>query len=107
MRVLVVEDDRIIADQIANTLLGEGHQVDVAYDGQTGLKAALGSAYGLVVLDLMLPRTDGFELCAQLRSSRSTVPILMLTARTTIWQSPSMCGNSKLAFGPSFAATRL
>jgi DNA-binding response OmpR family regulator len=84
MRVLVVEDDRIIADQIANTLLAEGHQVDVANDGQTGLRAAVVGTYGLVVLDLMLPKLDGLEVCSQLRRNRSTVPILMLTARDAI-----------------------
>ncbi len=84
MRVLVVEDDRVFADQIAKSLTHEGFSVDVAYDGQTALKAAAKDAYGLVVLDLMLPKVDGFEVCAQIRQRRLNVPILMLTARDAV-----------------------
>ena len=84
MRVLVIEDDKIIASQIAQALIKDGYLVDVAHDGHTGLGAAHSGTYGLVVLDLMLPRKDGWAVCEELRARRNAVPILMLTARDAI-----------------------
>ena len=78
--VLVVEDDGHIAALVRTYLEQEGFRVEVAHDGQTGLDLARRHGPSLVVLDLMLPKLDGWEVCRQLRLD-SDVPILMLTAR--------------------------
>jgi two-component system, OmpR family, copper resistance phosphate regulon response regulator CusR len=84
VRILVIEDDDIIADLI-KTGLEEAHfTVDVAYDGAAGLECALDGDHELIVLDLMLPKQDGWSVCAGLRARRQTTPILMLTARDAI-----------------------
>ncbi len=80
--VLVVEDDPAIGRVLQLELEHEGYRVELATDGFTGLERALKEP-DLVVLDLMLPRMDGFEVCKRIRA-KSTVPIIMLTARETI-----------------------
>lgn len=84
MRVLLVEDDRTIASQLAMGLKREGYEVEVTHDGESGLHAALSGRYGVMILDLMLPRRDGFSVCAALRSHHIDVPVLMLTARDEV-----------------------
>jgi DNA-binding response OmpR family regulator len=84
MRLLVVEDDPVIAGQIEAALTAEGHVVVVAHDGAAALDLAYPDAFALIVLDLMLPGKNGFEICRTLRSEGQTVPILMLTARDQI-----------------------
>ena len=81
-RVLVVEDDDRIARLVARALQGDGCVVDRAATGPTGLDAALAGDFDLVVLDLMLPRIGGLEVCRMLRET-SAIPIIMLTAKTT------------------------
>ena len=81
MRVLVIEDDGVIADALARGLGADGFVVDVAADGETGLWMALEGEVDVIVLDVMLPKLSGFEVCSRLRQSGSTVPILMLTAK--------------------------
>jgi two-component system response regulator RegX3 len=81
VRILVVEDEGSLRDGIVDLLEGDGHVVTAAPDGVTGLESGLRDAFDLVVLDLMLPRLDGMEVCRRLRASRPGVPILMLTAR--------------------------
>lgn len=77
--VLLIEDDRLIAEPIARALRGLGYEVRHAYDGPKGLEMALHSDVDLVMLDIMLPGMDGWEVCKGIRE-RSVVPILMLTA---------------------------
>lgn len=84
MRVLVVEDEAGIANMIREGLEDAGYSVDVARDGQTGLELAQEHTYHLLILDVMLPRRDGFSVCEELRAQRNRVPILMLTARDTV-----------------------
>jgi DNA-binding response OmpR family regulator len=84
MRVLVVEDDAVIASQIEAALVADGHSVVVASDGVAALDVAYPDAFALIVLDLMLPKKNGFEVCRILRTEGQTVPILMLTARDEI-----------------------
>lgn len=84
MRILVVEDDTLIARVVRRGLEQAQFRVDVAEDGETGLRMARENEYALLILDVMLPRRDGWELCEALRSARSLVPILMLTARGTL-----------------------
>jgi two-component system OmpR family response regulator len=81
VRVLVVEDEASLREGIADLLAGDGHRVTAVADGAAGLAAGLADAYELVVLDLMLPRLDGIEVCRRLRAARPGTPILMLTAR--------------------------
>jgi two-component system response regulator ResD len=79
-RILVVDDDPTISDVVARYLRGEGYDVDVALDGAEALESARARYPDLVVLDLMLPRVDGLEVCRQLRT-QGAVPIIMLTAK--------------------------
>jgi DNA-binding response OmpR family regulator len=79
-RVLVVEDERTIAESVAARLRAEGFVVDVAADGPTAVDAARRGRPDLVVLDVMLPGFDGLEVCRRIQAER-TVPVLMLTAR--------------------------
>ncbi|MBX3117922.1 MAG: response regulator transcription factor [Fimbriimonadaceae bacterium] len=84
MRILAIEDDEVIAERLRHTLEKEGFTVDLAFDGVEGLRMATGRAYQLIVLDVMMPKMDGVEVCRELRSQRATVPILMLTARDQV-----------------------
>ncbi|HKR82418.1 MAG TPA: response regulator transcription factor [Candidatus Saccharimonadales bacterium] len=82
MRVLIIEDEHKIANAVKDGLAGESFAVDVAYDGQEGLNAALFEDYDLVVLDRMLPGgMDGVEICQRLRAEGKHVPVLILTAK--------------------------
>lgn len=80
MRLLLVEDEQKVAAFIKKGLEEEFYAVEVAEDGAQGLEMALAYHYDLIILDLMLPRIDGIELCKTLRSKGLTCPILMLTA---------------------------
>ncbi len=79
--ILIVEDEPNIVDILSFNLSREGYQTLEAYDGKTGLQLALEQNPDLVLLDLMLPEMDGFDVCRQIRAAGSAVPILMLTAR--------------------------
>jgi two-component system OmpR family response regulator len=83
MRILVVEDEVDLLASLAKTLREEGYAVDTAEDGEEGLFKAESWAYDVLVLDVMLPRLDGWELLRRLRQSKKT-PVLMLTARDTV-----------------------
>ena len=82
MRVLIVEDEERMADLLKRALEEEGHAVDVARDGPDGVWLATENPYGAIVLDVMLPGFDGFEVCRRLRAAEVWVPVLMLTAAT-------------------------
>lgn len=79
-RFLIVDDDRTLASLLTEFLSGVGIAATTASDGTAGLAQALDGSFDLVILDVMLPRMDGFEVLRQLRK-RSTVPVIMLTAR--------------------------
>jgi DNA-binding response OmpR family regulator len=81
MKVLIVEDDRKIASAVRRGLAAEGFTVDVADDGLVGQWMAIEGGYDAVVLDLMLPGRNGFEVCAELRAAGVWIPILILTAK--------------------------
>lgn len=81
IRVLVVDDDRAIRDSLARALRIEGWQVSTAVDGEDALEQIYQDQPDVVVLDVMMPRLDGLEVCERLRSEGNQVPILMLTAR--------------------------
>lgn len=84
MRALVVEDDRTIAEFVARGLREAGFAVDDAADGEAGLRAALGQAYDVAIIDLMLPRRDGLTLIDELRRRGVTTPVLILSARRSV-----------------------
>src|SRR5687768_10693483 len=81
MKILVIEDDQPIAAIIRLGLEGARYTVETAEDGETGLRMAQEGRYSLIILDLMLPRMDGWSLCRALRDRKIGTPILMLTAR--------------------------
>ncbi len=80
MYILVVEDERRLAQVVRKVLAEEGHTVDVAYDGEEGLAMAMDGTHDVIVLDVMLPGIDGFEVCRRLRVNRVDTPVLLLTA---------------------------
>ena len=85
MRVLLVEDEPSVATGVERALRSEGHDVDVATDGSTGLELALCGTYDLIVLDVMLPGTNGFEVCRTVRQRGVNSSILMLSAKRGEW----------------------
>jgi two-component system alkaline phosphatase synthesis response regulator PhoP len=80
-RVLIVEDDAVIRMALTDRLESEGYQLDYAADGDEGFRKATRDAFDLIILDLMLPRKNGFDVCRDIRMAGVAVPILMLTAR--------------------------
>ena len=84
MHILVVEDEQRLAFLLRRVLLEERHTIDLAHDGETGLNLALRDTYDAVILDVMLPVHDGFEVCRQMRAERVLSPVLMLTARGAV-----------------------
>ena len=84
MRILVVEDEPRMANVIARGLREQSYAVDVATNGEAGLYQAAINDYDVVVLDVLLPQRDGFEVCRELRKHGNTTPVLMLTARAAI-----------------------
>jgi DNA-binding response OmpR family regulator len=82
-RILLVEDDAPLAAGIRENLGVEGYHVHVLHDGPAALEHMRGNRYDLLILDVMLPGCDGFEVCRQLRQRGLTVPVLFLTARST------------------------
>ena len=81
MRILLVEDDVAIARSLKEGLEDEAYAVDVAYDGDEGYRTATADEYDVIILDVMLPEMNGYEVCRALRQDGNQTPILMLTAR--------------------------
>jgi len=84
MRILVIEDEPRMASVIARGLREQSYAVDVAQDGDDGLYQCSINDYDLIVLDVLLPQRDGFEVCRELRARGTTTPVLMLTARAAV-----------------------
>jgi DNA-binding response OmpR family regulator len=84
MRILLVEDDRALANVLAAGLRAQSYAVDVAHDGDTATYQAAINPYDAIVLDVMLPKRDGLAVCADVRRKGSSARILMLTARDTV-----------------------
>jgi two-component system response regulator MprA len=84
MRVLIIEDERGMAELLKKGLEEENHRVALAFDGQEGLELAKTYEFDAIVLDLMLPRVDGFEVARRLRHAGNQTPILILTARDAV-----------------------
>ena len=79
-RILIIEDEESIAELERDYLELSNFEVEVANDGQLGLDKALGEEFDLIILDLMLPGVDGFEICKQVRNNKNT-PIIMVSAK--------------------------
>ena len=84
MRILLIEDNRRLSTSLKMSLEDDGYAVDAAYDGIEGQEFAEMTPYDLIILDIMLPRRDGWEVCRDLRRQKLRTPILMLTARDAV-----------------------
>lgn len=80
-KILIVEDEEALRMTLSDRLQSEGYSIDCAADGETGLQRATTDAFDLILLDVMLPRRSGFDVCRDIRQSGLATPILMLTAR--------------------------
>ena len=81
MKILVIEDERRIAQAIKEGLEGESYAVDLAYDGEDGYNAASADEYDLILLDIMMPVINGYEVCKKLSNDGNDTPLIMLTAK--------------------------
>ena len=84
MKILIVEDEKLLADSIKTMLEGRGFQVETVYDGETGADYAELGVFDLLILDVMMPKLDGFQVARRVRAKRCGTPILMLTARSSL-----------------------
>ncbi len=84
MRILIVEDEQLLANSLKTLLSGKGFEVEVAYDGRNGSEYAKLGVYDLLILDVMMPGMDGYEVARYVRSKRVSTPILMLTAKSAV-----------------------
>ena len=84
MKILVIEDERALAESLKNLLTGKGFDVELAFDGETGGEYAMLGVYDLLILDVMMPNMDGYQVARQVRARRCNTPILMLTARSEL-----------------------
>ena len=81
MKILIVEDEIMIAEAVAHVLKKNNYSVDTAADGESGLDFALSGIYDIIILDIMLPKKDGFSVLRSLRDAKIPVPVIMLTAK--------------------------
>ena len=84
MKILIVEDERLLANSLKTMLENKGFDVEVAYDGESGAEYAKLGIYDLLILDVMMPKLNGYELARHVRSQRCATPILMLTAKSAV-----------------------
>lgn len=82
MKILIIEDEKLLADSIQALLLKKGFEVEVAYDGETGEEYAELGIYDLLILDVMMPKMNGYEVARKVRARKCGTPILMLTAKS-------------------------
>ena len=84
MKILIIEDEQLLADSIKAVLEKKGFQVEAVYDGETGVEYATLGMYDLLILDVMMPGLDGYQVARKVRADRCSTPILMLTAKSGI-----------------------
>lgn len=82
MKILIVEDEKLLADSLRDLLQSKGFEAECVYDGESGADYALLGVYDLLILDVMMPGLDGYEVARKVRRQRCATPILMLTARS-------------------------
>lgn len=84
MKILIVEDDVLLANSLKELLEGQNYQVDTVYDGEMGAEYALLGIYDLLILDVMMPKLDGYQVASRVRARHCGTPILMLTAKSQL-----------------------
>ena len=84
MKILIIEDEKILADSIKSLLESKGFEAEAVYDGETGKDYAELGVYDLLILDVMMPKMNGYEVARTVRKNRCSTPILMLTARSSL-----------------------
>lgn len=84
MKILIIEDEKLLADSLKIMLESKGFQVEVTYDGETGAEYAELGVYDLLILDVMMPGLNGYQVARQVRARRCSTPILMLTAKSSL-----------------------
>lgn len=84
MKILVIEDEKLLAQSLKTLLEGKGFQVETVYDGETGAEYAELGVYDLLILDVMMPKLDGYQVARRVRARRCATPILMLTAKSEL-----------------------
>ena len=84
MKILVIEDEKLLAESIKALLERKGFQVETVYDGESGAEYAKLGIYDLLILDVMMPKMDGYEVARHVRANRCNTPILMLTAKSDV-----------------------
>ena len=84
MKLLIIEDEKLLADSLKILFQSKGVETDVVYDGENGEQYAMLNIYDLIILDVMLPVMDGYQVAKKIRSKRNATPILMLTAKSDI-----------------------
>ena len=84
MKILLIEDEKLLADSLRDLLQAKGFQVEVVYDGESGADYAMLGVYDLLILDVMIPGLNGFQVARQVRANRCNTPILMLTAKSDV-----------------------
>ena len=84
MKILIIEDEKLLADSIGTLLEKKGFEVEIVYDGETGKNYAESGIYDLLILDVMIPKMNGYEVARKVRSGKCGTPILMLTAKSDL-----------------------
>ena len=84
MKILIIEDEKILADSIKSLLESKGFEAEAVYDGETGKDYAELGVYDLLILDVMMPKMNGYEVARTVRKNRCSTPILMLTAKSSL-----------------------
>ena len=84
MKILIIEDEVLLADSLKALLTAKGFETDAVYDGKSGEEYACGGRYDLIILDVMMPKKDGYQVAQSLRKNRCQSPVLMLTAKSTV-----------------------
>ena len=84
MKILIIEDEKLLADSLKRMLESKGFEADAVYDGESGEQYAVLNIYDLIILDIMLPKQNGYQTAKHIREKRISVPILMLTARSDV-----------------------
>ena len=84
MKILIVEDEKLLADSLKALLQSKGFEVEAVYDGEAGTEYALLGIYDLLILDVMMPKMNGYQVARQVRAKRCSTPILMLTAKSSL-----------------------
>ena len=108
MNVLLIEDEVHLAEGLTHILKKEKYSVDACYDGESGLNAALSNRYDVILLDLMLPKMNGYDVLERLRNASVTTPVLILTARGQVMDKVKGLdlGRSRRLFGQALFLSR-